>query len=94
MKNIILIAGLSILAVTASAQVSVKPHINKDGTFVQGHVRSAPNDTLNDNYSTKGNTNPYTGQQGTVDPYKPSFETVPNGNQRCFIASNGQYRCQ
>ena len=23
-----------------------------------------------DNYSTKGNVNPYTGQAGTVDPYK------------------------
>jgi len=31
----------------------------------QGHYRSSPNSTQRDNYSTYGNTNPYTGQRGT-----------------------------
>lgn len=46
----------------------VKGYVKKDGTYVAPHYRSAPNSTKLDNYSTKGNTNPYTGKEGTVDP--------------------------
>ena len=53
----------------ALAQTYVNPHVRKDGTFVQGHIRSAPNDTRIDNYGTKGNINPYTGQSGTQNPW-------------------------
>jgi hypothetical protein len=59
----------SITAGSAFAQVYVKPYTRSDGTTVQGHYRSAPNNTVLDNYSTRGNVNPYTGQPGTVDPY-------------------------
>ena len=38
------------------------------GTYVQPHQQTNPNGTQYDNYSTKGNTNPYTGQQGTRTP--------------------------
>lgn len=57
-------------AIAASAQVYVKPHTNKDGTYTEGHYRSSPNNTDRDNYGTKGNTNPYTGQDGTVTPQR------------------------
>ncbi|MDE1150481.1 MAG: hypothetical protein PW843_28365 [Azospirillaceae bacterium] len=43
----------------------VRPHVTKRGTYVHGHMQTNPNKTRNDNYSTKGNTNPYTGQSGT-----------------------------
>lgn len=45
---------------------------NGDGykeTYVQGYTRSSPNNTTLDNYSTRGNSNPYSGQAGTVNPY-------------------------
>lgn len=29
------------------------------------YIRTSPNHTKNDNYSTKGNVNPYTGEEGT-----------------------------
>ena len=58
-------------ALAQTKPVTVKPYARADGTIVQGHVRTAPNRTVLDNYSTKPNYNPYTGQQGTVDPYKP-----------------------
>jgi len=45
--------------------VHVKGHTKKDGTYVAPHVRTSPNGTKNDNYSTKGNVNPYTGKEGT-----------------------------
>ena len=47
------------------AQVYVKGYTRKDGTYVKGHYRSSPNNTVRDNYSYKGNVNPYTGKVGT-----------------------------
>lgn len=41
----------------------------KAGTYVQPHYRTAPNESLFDNFSTKGNYNPYTGKAGWVEPY-------------------------
>jgi len=48
-----------------SADVYVSPYTRRDGTQIQGHMRSDPNDTKSDNWSTKGNMNPYTGKPGT-----------------------------
>ncbi|TXF89247.1 hypothetical protein FUA23_10880 [Neolewinella aurantiaca] len=45
---------------------SVRGYTRKDGTRVQGYKRTNPNSTVNDNYSTRGNINPWTGQAGTV----------------------------
>lgn len=65
------IAIISSFALSADAKTrQVKGYVKKDGTYVQPHFRSAPNGTKLDNYSTKGNTNPYTGKKGTVDPFK------------------------
>ncbi len=47
------------------ADQSVRGYVRKDGTVVQPYVRSDANDTRNDNYSTRGNANPYNGRQGT-----------------------------
>ena len=38
------------------------------GTYVQPHYQSAPNTTQYDNWSTRGNINPYTGQMGHRTP--------------------------
>jgi hypothetical protein len=43
----------------------VKGYQKSDGTYVEPHFRSAPNNSASDNWSTKGNTNPYTGKAGT-----------------------------
>lgn len=69
----------------AFADTYVNGYTRSDGTYVQPHYRSSPNNTTLDNYSTRGNTNPYTGRQGTVDPYSgasrnyDSYEQ-PQGN--------------
>ena len=42
----------------------VDSYTRSDGTSVQSHVRTMPNTTNWDNFSTKGNTNPYTGTTG------------------------------
>lgn len=72
MKAVILIAAsLSLSATAVARDTYVRPHVRSDGTYVQGHYRSSPNSTPSDNYSTSPNYNPYTGKQGTVDPYAP-----------------------
>src|SRR5439155_17382653 len=52
--------------------VHVRAYTRKDGTFVQAHYRSAPDGIFSNNWTTKGNINPYTGVPGTrtVNPNK------------------------
>jgi hypothetical protein len=72
--------GAIFLLCTVVADVSVKGHFRKDGTYVAPHMRSSPNASTLDNWSTKGNVNPYTGQAGTknsVDGVVPSAGSLP-----------------
>jgi hypothetical protein len=62
-----------LLPVLVSAQVHVQGYTRRDGTDVSPHYRSVPNHTPSDNWSTRGNVNPYTGQYGTRDPYQPLY---------------------
>lgn len=52
---------------TVSVRGYYKP---SSGRYVMPSIRTSPNKTKIDNYSTKGNYNPYTGKKGTVKPYK------------------------
>ena len=63
--KILLFLGLSFLSFAALADQYVGTYTESDGTIVPGHFRTDPNETLNDNFSTRGNVNPYTGQPGT-----------------------------
>ena len=68
MKSFVLgFAALSMLAGMAHAQstTTVRGHTRSDGTYVAPHSRTTPNSTRNDNWSTRGNTNPNTGKAGT-----------------------------
>lgn len=65
----LLLCAAAVAAFTAGAQVRVKGHFRKNGTYVAPHYRSAPNSSRLDNYSTRGNYNPYTGKRGTANPY-------------------------
>lgn len=70
---LMLFMGLALaLALVSHADargVRVSGYVKKDGTYVAPHYRSAPNRSTLDNYSTRGNYNPYTGQAGKKDPY-------------------------
>lgn len=68
-KTIIAILITLAFATVASADTYVNGYTRSDGTYVQGHWRSSPNGTTLDNYSTRGNVNPYTGQKGYKNPY-------------------------
>lgn len=57
-----------LFAQTNPNHVWVNGYTKSNGTYVRGHWRTAPNHTNVDNFSTRGNTNPYTGQRGWVTP--------------------------
>lgn len=67
MKAIIAGCVLAIVSVSVLAQGtrSTGGYVRKDGTYVPPHTSTAPNSTKSDNWSTKGNVNPYTGKAGT-----------------------------
>ena len=46
----------------------VNGYTRRDGTYVEGHYRSNRDGNPYNNYSTKGNVNPYTGEKGYNDP--------------------------
>lgn len=65
MKQIIALLLLLLLSFGAVAgDVYVNGYYRQDGTYVEPHYRSAPNQYKFDNYSSQGNTNPYTGKRG------------------------------
>jgi|SRR6185437_3175760 hypothetical protein len=47
----------------------VSPYTRNDGGYVGGHYQTNPNNSTLDNYGTRGNLNPYTGQMGRRNPY-------------------------
>jgi len=69
MKKLAKLAVCLILAfagLSALADVYVKGYYRRDGTYVRPHYRSSPDGNFNNNWSTKGNVNPYTGRPGTL----------------------------
>ena len=71
MLRLLLIAILFASNLLAQRPTTVRPYVKKNGTIVQPHIRTTPNKTKLDNYSTQGNVNPMTGKKGTRDPYAP-----------------------
>jgi len=51
-----------------SGSHSVSGYTRHDGTHVAPSHATNPNQTKLDNWSTKGNVNPYTGKEGTRKP--------------------------
>jgi hypothetical protein len=76
-----LIISLGLLAGSLAAEakggaggtVTVRGYTKSNGTYVAPHVRTAPDSTPNNNWTTKPNVNPYTGKEGTKAPtYGPA----------------------
>ena len=59
------IATMSFSLNSQAKDVYVNGYTRSDGTQVRGHYRSAPDHSYDNNWSTEGNTNPYTGERGT-----------------------------
>jgi hypothetical protein len=65
MGTLIIAASVILLAASAFADQFVNGYVRRDGTYVQPHMRSSPDGNPFNNYSTRGNVNPYTGVPGT-----------------------------
>lgn len=72
MRILLLVCALLLGLTTAEARgVKYTPYVNvhsyttKSGKHVNSYVRTAPDSTRLDNWSTKGNVNPFTGKKGT-----------------------------
>ena len=77
MQSIIL-ALLLLFSTSAFADQTVNGYWRRDGTYVAPYHRTEPNQYRYDNFSSQGNTNPYTGRQGT----QPNeFSTPPVYNR-------------
>lgn len=92
MKKTVFLGFLLVAASAFAADVYVQPHVTSNGTYVPGHYRTSPDSNPYNNYSTQGNYNPYTGQQGTVNPYATPQPIYPQ-QQRCRRDAYGNISC-
>jgi len=67
MKSIALFLAAFAISISASAagSHSVKGHVTKKGVYVAPSRATSPDKTRSNNYSNKGNVNPYSGKKGT-----------------------------
>lgn len=65
MKTVLLTVLSALLFVSPlAADTYVNGYYRKDGTYVQPHYRSDTDSSKENNWSSWGNTNPYTGEKG------------------------------
>jgi hypothetical protein len=68
MKKILILSliafGLFLHTSVVDAATHVSGYFKKNGTYVNSYYRSDKNSVKYDNYSAKGNYNPYTGKKG------------------------------
>lgn len=65
MKKMVLILVLILSTSLFASNKKVSGYTKSNGTHVNAYNRSGANKSKTDNYSAKGNTNPYTGKKGT-----------------------------
>lgn len=102
MNKLTALLALGLLSTLACAQSShyVRPHVTRNGTYVEGHYQTNPDSSRLNNWSTQGNINPYTGRTGTVNPYstpQPTYTPPPVRSpytQQCGYSSTGRYVCR
>ncbi len=81
LSALLIISFLLVFVGSAFARdVRVKGYYRSNGTYVQPHYRTRPDSSILNNYSTKGNINPYTGRKGYKDPYKLPSTSGSYGN--------------
>ena len=98
MKKLIFTAILGLFTIfsfgqyTNSSTTKVNSYTKKNGTYVQGYTKTAPNKTNWDNYSTKPNINVNTGKKGYTAPdYSPASYNYGSGKTINTGPRGGQY---
>lgn len=54
---------------SGSGTTYVRPSVTRNGTYREGHYRTTPDSSRSNNWSAKGNVNPYTGKKGSKSWY-------------------------
>ena len=98
MKALTLTALIALTALPAIANdETVRGYIRRDGTYVAPHHRSSADSNPYNNYSSRGNSNPYTGEIGRTDPQprssytpQPAPRYEPPQQPRGFTIDNNQ----
>lgn len=74
LRKAVMVGIFSLTVVSpALADTFVNGHFRRDGTYVEPHYCSTPDGNFRNNWSTRGNVNPYTGQWGTRQYPSQSF---------------------
>jgi opacity protein-like surface antigen len=69
MLKVLLGASLLVASIaTVQAQEYVKGYVRSNGTYVAPHYRSSRDSSTLNNWSTRGNINPYQGLRGMPHP--------------------------
>lgn len=89
MKKIAAVLVIAIMSTPVLADEYVNGYYRQNGTYVQPHYQTAPDNTVYNNYSTRGNVNPYTGQPGYVNPQPSPAPQQPNNAYTNYGYSNG-----
>ena len=82
----------SVSSTVNSNTTTVSGYTRSNGTYVQSHVRTMPNNSNWDNFSTKGNANPFTGTTGhRARDYSSSAYNYGAGHTIHTGSRGGQY---
>ncbi len=85
----------SITTVSSGTNSSVRyqeGYIKNNGTIVESHYKTNTNSTNHDNFSTKSNTNTYTGENGSrAKDYSPDASNYGTGKTIQTGEKGGQY---
>ena len=88
----LIMLSTALLSTNSMADTYVDGYFKADGTYVMPYVRSDSNSTNWDNYSTQGNSNPYTGSEGNrARDYSPEAYNYGQGRTIQTGPRGGQY---
>ena len=98
MKKLFFIIGIIGLAQFGYSQTNTSTRYQQGytkpstGTYVEPHYKTTTNATNTDNFSTKGNTNTFTGEAGTkAKDYSPEAKNYGSGKTIQTGSKGGQY---
>lgn len=80
MRRFLLLA--LVVGTSASAADLVRGYVRGNGTYVAPHYRSTSDGTRANNWSSTGNSNPYTGEKGSSNPWAPKPTSTWNSYRR------------
>jgi hypothetical protein len=75
MKILMFLLAIILSSSAYASDVFVRGYYKSNGTYVNPYYRTAPDNTINNNYGTQGNYNPHTGAWGTTpqNPTQPDY---------------------